>query len=146
MGCPLGIWSGRTNSSARSNWRLRVRARKIDAIANNPEPPTFENTIAALEMAGRELVRLQALFGVHSSNLNVGPIPDIERVVVPKLAEYEDRITQNEALFARIAAVYQGDALRTLNSAQRRLAEKRYKDFVRQGETQRGGQGHALAD
>ncbi len=105
----------------------------IQAIADQTEPPTFANTIVALESAGRELDRLQSLFGVYSSNLNLGPIPDIERVVVPKLAEHEDRITQNESLFARIAAVYQGNEMQQLSLAQQRLVEKRYKDFVRKG-------------
>src|SRR5688572_2793033 len=48
--------------------------KEIDEIANHSESPTFENTLMALESAGRPLERLQTLFGVHSSNLNVGPI------------------------------------------------------------------------
>ena len=107
---------------------------EIAAIANNPDPPTFDNTIVALESAGRTLDRLQALFGVHRSNLSVGPIPDIERVVEPKLAEYQDRVTQNEKLFARIAAVYESEeTTRNLSLAQQRLLEDRYKQFVRRG-------------
>ncbi len=106
----------------------------IDAIANNPDPPTFANTIVALESAGRTLDRLQALFGVHRSNLSVGPVPDVERVVVPKLAEYEDRVIQNEELFARVAAVYENEATAdNLLLAQKRLIEDRYKKFVRGG-------------
>ncbi len=50
------------------------------------------------------------MFFVYASNLNVGPIPDIEKVVVPKLTEYEDSVYQNEKLFARIKAVYESDA------------------------------------
>ncbi len=105
----------------------------IHAIADNPAPPTFENTIVALESAGRTLDRLEALFGVHSANLNVGPIPDIERVVAPKLAEYEDRVTQNEILFARIAAVYESDEKQKFSLAQQRLLDDVYKKFVRRG-------------
>ena len=112
---------------------ITLAEKDIDAIANNPDPPTFENTIVALESAGRTLDRLQALFGVHSSNLNVGPVPDIERVVMPKLTEYEDRVTQNEKLFARIAAVYESDATEKLPVAKKRLVEDRYKQFVRRG-------------
>ncbi len=51
----------------------------IDAITANTDPATFENTIAALESVGEPLTRLQAVFGVHSSNLNVGPMPDVQR-------------------------------------------------------------------
>lgn len=112
---------------------IKLAEKDIDTIANNSEPPTFENTIVALETAGRPLERLQNLFGVHASNLNVGPIPDVERAVTPKLAEYEDRVTQHEKLFARIAAVYEGNAAKQLSPAQKRLLDDRYKDFVRRG-------------
>jgi peptidyl-dipeptidase Dcp len=106
---------------------------EIDAIANNPDPATFENTIVALETAGRSLTRLGAMFGVHTSNLNVGPMPDVERVVAPKISEHDDKVVQNNMLFARIAAVYEGPEYKTLNPAQQRLTEDRYKQFVRQG-------------
>ncbi len=112
---------------------IAASVKEIQAIAKNSDPPTFENTIVALERAGRTLDRLESLFGVHSSNLNVGPIPDIERVVEPKLAEYRDRVTQNEKLFARIATVYQSDELQQQSVAQKRLVKKLYDDFVRRG-------------
>jgi peptidyl-dipeptidase Dcp len=106
---------------------------EIAEIADSPDPPTFENTMVALESAGRALDRLEALFGVHQSNLNLGPIPDVERVVEPKLAEYRDRVTQNEKLFNRIAAVYESDEAKRLDPAQRRLVKDRYEEFVRRG-------------
>ncbi len=105
----------------------------IEKIANDTAPPTFANTIVALETAGRTLERLSTLFGVYTSNLNVGPIPDIERAVMPKLSEHEDRIVQNPKLFARIEAVYQSDEYKRLNAVDQRLAEEVYKQFVRQG-------------
>lgn len=106
---------------------------EFDAIANNPAPANFENTIVAMETAGRTLERLSTLFEVHSANLNVGPIPDAERVVFPKLSEHQDKIIQNEKLFARIQAVYESPEYKRLDTAQQRLAEERYKQFVRQG-------------
>ncbi len=105
----------------------------IDAIANNPQPPTFRNTIVAMEDAGRMLDRVETLFWVHASNLNLGPIPDIERAVAPKLSEHEDSVYQNTQLFGRIQAVYQGDEMKSLDEAQKRLVEDRYKTFVRRG-------------
>ena len=89
----------------------------------------------ALEKAGRTLNRLESLFSVHTSNLNLGPIPDIEKVVAPKLSEHQDSIYQNEKLFARIAAVYESDEMKNevLNLAQRRLVDDRYKTFLRKG-------------
>ncbi len=106
---------------------------EIETIANNPQPATFENTIVPLETAGRTLTRLGAMFSVHSSNLNVGAMPDVERVVVPKLSEHEDKIVQNSRLFARIAAVYESPQAKQLDPPQQRLLDDRYKQFVRQG-------------
>ncbi len=107
----------------------------IDAIAENSEPATFENTIEALEKAGEDLRRLEALFFVHTSNLNVGPIPDIEQTVVPKLSEHEDRIYQNKKLFDRIGAIYDSSSMKneTFTLAQRRLVDDLFKTFVRKG-------------
>ena len=79
---------------------------EVDAIATAADSPTFQNTLVALETAGRSLERLQALFGVYTSNLNVGPVPDIERIVAPRLGEYDHRATLHERLFARVTAVY----------------------------------------
>ena len=106
---------------------------EIQQIGNLAEPATFENTIVALELAGRPLERLVTLFGVHQSNLNVGRIPEIEKAVMPLLSQHADSITQNAALFQRIAAVYEGDEMDSLTPAQQRLVEKRYKEFVRRG-------------
>lgn len=112
---------------------IALATEEIEAIANDPEEANFANTFAALEKAGEPLERLETLFGVYASNLNLGPIPDIERTVAPKLSAYSDRVTQNEKLFARIAAVYQGDEMKTLSPAEQRLVEERYKTFVRTG-------------
>lgn len=112
---------------------IEMAEKELTDIANNPDPATFENTIVAMEKAGKALNRLTTLFGVHSSNLNVGDIPDIERVVMPKLSKHGDWITQNAALFQRVAAVYEGDEMKSLSTAQQRLVEDYYKNFVRQG-------------
>ena len=108
---------------------------EISAITDNPEKPSFENTIVAMERAGRTLNRLSAIFFVYASNLNVGSIPDIEKVVVPKLSEHEDSVYQNQALFARISAIYDSPAMEdgTFNLAQRRLVDDTYKTFLRKG-------------
>ena len=107
--------------------------RDIEAITSNPETPSFANTIVALEKSGRTLKRLENLFGVYASNLNLGPMPDIQKAVMPKLAEFEDSVTQNEPLFARIEAVSSGDEKSGLTEPQRRLLEDRYRNFVRGG-------------
>lgn len=106
---------------------------EIDSIASNSASATFENTIVALELSGRTLERLGTLFDVHASNLNVGPMPDIERAVAPKLAEFDDWVTQNEKLFKRIADVFKGDEMKKLDPVQKRLVDHIYKEFVRKG-------------
>ena len=107
----------------------------IKAITDTSEKPSFENTIVAMERAGRTLSRLEAIFFVYASNLNVGPIPDIEKVIVPKLSEHEDSIYQNKELFARISSVYDSPAMKdgSFDLAQRRLVDDTYKTFLRKG-------------
>jgi peptidyl-dipeptidase Dcp len=107
---------------------------EIDAITANADAPTFENTIVALEKSGDELTRLQNLFGVYSSNLNTGDVPEIELVVYPKLAAFGDEYNQNAELFARVAAVYNDkQAMKKLKPEERRLVEDYYKGFERNG-------------
>ena len=107
----------------------------IEAIANDDADPTFENTIEAMERTGEALNRLSSIFFVYSSNLNVGPIPDIEKTVVPKLTAHEDRIYQNKALFKRIAAVHKqvSENRDDYTNAQFRLVDDLYKTFKRRG-------------
>ena len=112
---------------------IEIAQGEIEAIANNSEPANFENTIQAFEDAGRALDRLNALFGVHSGNLNIGPLPDIRKVVLPKMAAYADSVIQNEKLFIRIATVYETDQVVKLSVAQKRLVEDHFKAFVRRG-------------
>ena len=112
---------------------IKMAADEIDQIANNPESPTFENTIVAMENAGRPLDRLEAIFGVYQSNLNLGKVPDIESAVAPKMSKHADSITQNSDLFRRIEAIYQSDALKSMTVAQQRLVDDLYKSFVRRG-------------
>jgi len=112
---------------------IELSSADIERIANNPDPPTFDNTIVALEKAGDTLTRVSNLFGVYSSNLNLGSIPDIEAKVMPKLSKHNDSIMQNNKLFQRVAAVHEGDQMKRLNPAQQRLVDDYYKSFVRQG-------------
>ncbi|MCM2371349.1 M3 family metallopeptidase [Aporhodopirellula aestuarii] len=122
--------------TAAFDFAIDAAKREIEAIADNPEPPTFENTLLALETAGKMLDRLETVFDVHASNLNVGPIPDIERSVSPKLSAYADSITQNRKLFARIESVHK-DVFETqtveLEDDAKRLLDETYKDFIRMG-------------
>ena len=122
--------------------------REINAIADNPEPATLANTIEALEQSGSMLERLAAMFYVHTSNLNIDPIPSIQREVGPQLAAFSDWITQHQALFARVKTVYQsldGPAGDQVDGATRRLVTDRYRQFIRQGAELNGEQSTELS-
>ncbi len=106
---------------------------EVRAITANRAPATFDNTIAALERSGRTRARLDALYNVHSSTLNLGDMPNIQRTLAPMLAAFEDEITQDSALFARIAAVYKTRETSGLTPVQQRLVWIDYTRFVRSG-------------
>ncbi|HZF67366.1 MAG TPA: M3 family metallopeptidase [Gemmatirosa sp.] len=106
---------------------------EVARIAANPAPPTFENTLAAMERAGRLMDRVGAVYGVWSSTMNDAAFQQVERTMAPKLAAHADRITQNAALFLRIQAVYESPDTARLAPEQRRLAWKHHTDFVRAG-------------
>jgi peptidyl-dipeptidase Dcp len=106
---------------------------EIQAIADNPEPPTFENTLVAMEQTGQLLQRARAAFGaVTSANTN----PVLQKVrseMAPKQAAHHDAIYLNAKLLARVAAVYQQRATLKLDGESLRLLEVTYDNFVRSG-------------
>ncbi|MFN0007655.1 MAG: M3 family metallopeptidase [Planctomycetota bacterium] len=106
---------------------------EIDAIAANPSPPDFENTIAAMERAGRTFERVQAVYGIFQSTMNTPQFQAVENEMAPKLAELGDKIVQNEKLFGRIAAVYEVREKAGLTPEQKRLVWLKYTQFVHAG-------------
>jgi peptidyl-dipeptidase Dcp len=110
----------------------------IEAIATNPEPPTFENTIVALEGTGRTLDRASTYFRIWSSNMSSPEFREIEMQMAPKLAEFNTKITQNQALFERIRTVYESDEAKTLRPHEQRLLQLVYDRFARNGGTLSG--------
>lgn len=106
---------------------------EIDRIAGDPAPPTFDNTIAALENAGRLLDRVSAVFWNLASADTNDALQAIEREISPKLAQHWNAITSNAALFARIDAVMQGAGSADLNPEQKRVLERTHLAFVRSG-------------
>jgi len=107
--------------------------KEVEAIANSPDKATFQNTLLELEQAGRTLDRVQSIFWVYAGNLNLAPIPEIQKQIMPKLAAYRDTVIQNQKLFSRIEAVRNGEEMNELNSAAQRLVEDQYQTFVRRG-------------
>ncbi len=106
---------------------------EADAIARDPDPPTFENTVVALERSGRLLDRVLPIFEVWRSNLSTPAFREIERRMAPRLAEFETRITQNADLFARIRAVCEGREMETLRPDRQRLVRLVHDRFARNG-------------
>ncbi|MBK7935202.1 MAG: M3 family metallopeptidase [Acidobacteria bacterium] len=106
---------------------------EIDAIANNKAAPTFENTIAAMEKTGRTLDRVSTIYGIWSGSLSTPEMEAVNTKMAPKLAAFGDKISQNEALFKRIEAVYNSPDKKKLTSEQQRLVWLNYTSFVRQG-------------
>src|SRR6266436_958411 len=106
---------------------------EVDKIARNSATPSFENTIAELERSGRTLDRVTTLYGVWGSTMAGPEFQAVQREMAPRLAAFNDKITQNEALFKRIEAVYNSPAKKKLNSEQQRLVWLDYTNFVRSG-------------
>jgi peptidyl-dipeptidase Dcp len=106
---------------------------EIDAIAANPAPPDFENTIAALERGGRALERVASVFFVLAGADTSDEIEAVERDVSPLLARHNNALYLNRALYARIADLYtRRDAL-SLDAEQARVLERYHARFVRSG-------------
>lgn len=112
---------------------MRRDQAEIDAIAADPHPPTFANTIAPLERSGGAMDRVGVLYGVWKSNLKGPDVQALETEMEPVLAAFSDRIYQNEKLFSRIDAVYRARAKSGLTPEQQRVTWKHWNDFVKQG-------------
>ena len=106
---------------------------EIEAIANNKEAPTFENTIAALDYAGYQLDRVTSVFfNLNSAETNEH-IQKIAQEVSPLLSAFQNDITLNEGLFKRVKTVYEQKDSLNLSGEQQQLLDKRYKAFSRNG-------------
>lgn len=112
---------------------MRQQKAEIDAIVNNTETPTFENTILAYEYSGQLLKEVSAIFFNLSECENSKEMEAIEEKVTPLLSAHGDDIALNAKLFARIKAVYDQRESLNLNAEQARLLEETYKGFVRSG-------------
>jgi peptidyl-dipeptidase Dcp len=104
---------------------------EIERISSASAPPTFENTLAALDRSGETLERVQKIYGIWSSNMSSPEFRQVQMKMAPKLSAFSDKIIQNEELFRRIEAVYNSG--KGLNAEQQRLAWLRYTAFVRSG-------------
>ncbi|MBD3864319.1 M3 family metallopeptidase [Olleya marilimosa] len=106
---------------------------EIEAIVNNSETPTFENTIEALEFSGQQLDRVTSIFfNLNSAETN-DDLQKIAQDISPILTEFGNDITLNEALFKKVKHVYDNKDSLDLNIEQTTLLDKKYKSFSRNG-------------
>lgn len=107
--------------------------REIEAIANNREAPTFENTIVSMERSGQMLSRVSAVFyNLQGANTN-DKLDAVDREISPKLAAHKDAIYLNTKLYARVKALYDKRASLGLDAEAANLLERYHQDFVRAG-------------
>jgi len=107
--------------------------REVLAIANNPEPPTFANTVEALEKTGQRLDRVLSLFGVMTSNMTTPQYQALDKEWSPKLSAAFDEIILNPKLFQRVKSLYDRRASLGLDAKQDRLLTRLYDSFIRRG-------------
>jgi peptidyl-dipeptidase Dcp len=106
---------------------------EIAAIAGNSAAPSFENTFAALDDSGRPFKRATQIYHIYTSTMNDKRMQAVEAEMEPVLSAFSDEIVQNEALFARLKAVYDTRASASLSREQQRLADVVYTKFARRG-------------
>ncbi len=109
------------------------QAAEINAIANNPKAPTFDNTIVAMEKSGRLLSRVRTVFGNMSGANTNDALQAIDRDLAPKLSAHGDAIRLNEKLYQRIKTLYDKRSKLKLDAESRYLLERYHTDFVRAG-------------
>ncbi|WP_239807163.1 M3 family metallopeptidase [Croceicoccus hydrothermalis] len=112
---------------------MAIQKAEVEAIANNPAPPTFANTIAALDASGDLLGRAaRAFYAVTGANTN-DTLDAVETEISPEMAAHSDAIYLNAPLFARVKAVYDNRAAMSMTVDDAALLEETYKQFVHAG-------------
>ncbi|MCL4793186.1 MAG: M3 family metallopeptidase [Bryobacteraceae bacterium] len=118
----------------------------MEAITASKEPPSFENTIVAMERMDATLDRVRAIYSTWAGTMSSGEFRAVETEMAPKLAAHRDQVHQNAALFKRIEAVYQSPEMKKLTPEQQRLVWDYYTDFVRAGAKLREEQKKKIAE
>jgi peptidyl-dipeptidase Dcp len=106
---------------------------EIEAISNNPEAPTFANTVAAFDQAGADFDRLSRLFQNLCYAETTESLQRAERIMAPKIAAHGSRVSLHEGIFARLDFLHENKASLGLDPVQNRLLERFHIDFVRGG-------------
>src|SRR6516165_10948220 len=112
---------------------MREQLREVAAIAHNPKPPTFENTIVALDRSGQALQRVEFIFDELNSNNTNDEMQKIDTEMAPKRSAHRDAIYLDPALWKRVDAVYQKRASLKLDPESLQLLQRWHTRFVRAG-------------
>ena len=112
---------------------IKQHQAEVDTIVNNPEAPTFENTVVALEYAGDMLNRVLSVFFNLNSAETSDEMQALAQKLSPILTEHSNNVSLNEALFARIKTVYETTDKSALTTEQQRLLQSTYDGFARSG-------------
>lgn len=112
---------------------IKQQTAEIEAIVNNPEAPTFENTLEAMENSGQLLSKVSYVFSCLTGAETTDELTALSMEVSPLLSAHSDNISLNDKLFQRVKAVYEQKDQLNLNQEQARLLEITYKDFIRSG-------------
>ncbi|RZJ03882.1 MAG: M3 family peptidase [Brevundimonas sp.] len=112
---------------------IELQRAEIDAIANNPAPPTFANTMVAFQMAGEPLDRAGSIYGVMTSNIGSDDYNAVDTELSPLLSAAGDEINFNQKLFQRVKAVADGADAAGLTAEQKRIAVRSRDAFIRNG-------------
>jgi peptidyl-dipeptidase Dcp len=107
--------------------------REAAAVRDNPAPATFENTHQRMMMAGQTLSRVYAYWGVQTSNMSNEEVQRLEAEWEPRLSAFFDELRLEPRMFARYRAVYENRERAGLNPQQRRIVERAYEEYVRNG-------------
>ncbi|PZU72770.1 MAG: M3 family peptidase [Brevundimonas sp.] len=105
----------------------------VAAVANNPEPPTFANTLAAMELWGQPLDRAYNIYSVMTSNIGGAEYDALDTELSPMTSAFFDEINFNDKLFQRVKTVADNADAMGLTPQQKRLAERRRDAFIRSG-------------
>ena len=106
---------------------------EVHAVRDNPAPATFDNVLVPMQLAGEKMDRLQALWGVQTSNVANDRVNALDEEWSPKLSSFYDGLFLDPKLFQRYKAVYDNRATLNLNAEQLRIVERAYDNFVRDG-------------
>ena len=106
---------------------------EIAAITDNPEPPTFKNTVESLEVSGALLTKVSNVFGNLTAAHTNEKLQELDRQITPMLSRHNDDIMLNEKLFQRIKTVHDQKEKFNLTAEQTKLLDEYYKSFVRGG-------------